>query len=335
MVLATSLFPVGSALAMGKGRPLVRVRGFGRQSNLSPPNAGTQMSLVVVRLCAAIAALSSCVAGTVRAQTYQSPESVEYHARLDRHLVANTSGGNILARAADGSLSLFTSLPGSPYGLELLAGIVYVADSGRVDGYDADSGERVIQIPVPGASFLNGLTSNGVDTLYVSDFSLKRISVIDVGDPEQPVVGTPISTGTRTPNGLAYDRHNQRLLIATWGANAAILGLDLTTASAVPTVLVSTALGNLDGIALACDGQVIVSAWSGCGTSGGCLRAFAPPLTAGSTPVVVVNGLSNPADIDYARALGTIGVPETGANRVTLVPLPGCESSIFFSDFER
>lgn len=293
------------------------------------------MNLVVVRFPVAIAAMSFFLAGSVWAQTYQGPESVEYHARLDRHLVSNTSGGNILARAADGSLSVFSTLPGSPYGLELLAGIVYVADSGRVDGYDVDSGERVIQIPVPGSSFLNGLTSNGVDRLYVSDFSQRRISAIDVSDPELPVVGSPVSTGSRTPNGLAYDRHNERLLIATWGSNAAILTLDLTTPSATPTVLVSTTLGNMDGITLACDGQVVVSAWSGCGVSGGCLRAFAPPLTTGSVPTVVVNGLSNPADIDYARALGTIGVPESNVNRVTLVPVPGCPGSIFFSDLER
>lgn len=281
-----------------------------------------------------VAMLCLCSAA-VRAQSYQGPESVEYHARLDRHLVSNTSGGNILTRAADGSLDVFTAVPGTPYGLELLAGIVYVADSGRVDGYDVDSGERVVQIPVPGSSFLNGLTSNGIDTLYVSDFSLKRISVIDVGDPQQPLVSAPVSTGTRTPNGLAYDHDNERLLIATWGASAAILSLDLSTPGATPAVLVSTTLGNMDGIALACDGQVVVSAWSGCGAQGGCLRAFLPPLTTGSIPLVVVNGLSNPADIDFARALATIGVPESGANRVTLVPLPDCEGSLFFSDFER
>lgn len=269
------------------------------------------------------------------AQVYQGPESVEYHARLDRHLVSNTSGGNILARAADGTLSLFSSVPGSPYGLELLGGIVYVADSGRVDGYDVDSGERLIQIPIPGASFLNGLTSNGVDTLYVSDFSAKRLSIIDLGDPGQPVVSAPISTGSRTPNGLAYDRDNERLLIATWGTNAAILSLDLTTPAATPTPLVQTSLSNLDGITLGCGGQVVVSAWGACGAAGGCLRAFQPPLTTGSTPIVVVNGLSSPADIDHARALGTVGVPESSGNRVTLVPLPDCESSIFFNDFER
>lgn len=281
-------------------------------------------------------AASLCVpAVMVSAQTYSGPESVEYHARLDRHLVSNTSGGNIIARAADGTLSVFSSVPGSPYGLELLGGFVYVADSGRIDGYDVDSAERVIQIPIPGASFLNGLTSNGVDTLYVSDFSAKRISIITLSGSGAPVVSAPISTGSRTPNGLAYDRDNERLLIATWGSNAAILELDLTTPSATPSVLVPTTLGNIDGITLACGGQVVVSAWSGCGASGGCLRAFQPPLTSASTPTVVANGLSNPADIDYARALGTISVPESGAARVTLVPLVDCESSLFLDDFER
>lgn len=293
---------------------------------------------MIVRLtCVALlGAVSGCLLPSLAsAQTYNGPESVEYHARLDRHLVANPPGGNILARAADGSLSLFTDEPGAPYGIELMAGVLYVADSGRVDGYDIDSGERLIQIPVPGAGFLNGLASNGTDTLYVSDFGGRRLHIIDVSDFDAPVVGAGISTGTRTPNGLVHDRLNERLLIATWGSSAAILSLDLSEAGAAPEVLINTSLVNLDGITLACDGQLVVSAWSGCGASGGCLRSFAPPFSATSTPAVIVNGLASPADIDYARPLGSVGVPESSGNRVTLVPIPGCAGSVFFSDFER
>ena len=287
------------------------------------------------RLARLVAAAVALLSPAASAQTYNGPESVEYHARRDRHLVANPPGGNILARAADGTLSVFTDEPGAPYGLELMAGVLYVADSGRVDGYDIDSGERVIQIPVPGASFLNGLASNGRDTLYVSDFSGRRVHLIDLGDADNPVVGAGISTGARTPNGLVHDRLNDRLLIATWGSNAAILSLDLGDAAAVPEVLLQTSLGNLDGITLACDGQIVVSAWSGCAASGGCLRAFAPPFDAASTPALIANGLASPADIDYARPLGSVGVPESGGNRVAVIPIPGCAGSVFFSDFER
>ena len=85
------------------------------------------------------------------AQTLNGPESIEYHPRLDRTLVSNTNGGNILARASDGSLSVFTSAPGNPYGIELLAGTLFVLDSGFIRGYDIDSAVQVMNLQMPGA----------------------------------------------------------------------------------------------------------------------------------------------------------------------------------------
>ncbi len=281
-------------------------------------------------LFAAILAAMPAIAG---AQTYSGPESVEYHARLDRHLVSNTSGGNILARAADGTLSLFTDAPTSPYGIELLAGTLFVLDSGRVKGYDIDTAAPVLDLPLTGASFLNGITSNGVDTLYVSDFSGRRIYTIDVADLAVPVVSAPVSTGTITPNGLVYDRAGNRVLVATWGTSARLLAFD-PVAGTTPTTLIQTSLNNIDGITLDCNGSIVVAAWSGCGTSGGCLRRFDPPFTTTSPALTVANGLSNPADIDFAWPHGQIAVPESGANRVTLVN-DACAGSLFYSDFER
>ncbi|MEO7935269.1 MAG: hypothetical protein ABIR27_03340, partial [Dokdonella sp.] len=66
----------------------------------------------------------------VCAQSLSGPESIEYHARLNRTLISNTDSGTILARAADGTLSQFTADPTSPYGIELLAGTLFVLDSG-------------------------------------------------------------------------------------------------------------------------------------------------------------------------------------------------------------
>ena len=105
------------------------------------------ISFIAATLCAPI----------VAAQTYSGLESVEYHVRLDRHLVSNTNGGNILARAADGTLSVFTAAPSSPYGIELVAGVLWVLDSGRLKGYDIDSAAPVADSAIPDASFLNGI----------------------------------------------------------------------------------------------------------------------------------------------------------------------------------
>ena len=266
-------------------------------------------------------------------QTLSNPESVEFHARLNRTLISSTNNGTIVARDANGTLSLFSSAPTSPYGIELLAGTLFVLDSGRVKGYDIDSAAEVMNLQLTGASFLNGITSNGTDTLYVSDLSAKNLYIIDVADLAAPSQSAPISTGTSTPNGLVFDRIGQRVLVATWGSNAKILGLDLTP-GATPGALINTTLTNIDGIALDCNGAIVVAAWSNCGASGGCLRRFEPPFTLTSTAQVVTNGLANPADIDYDWVSGNIGVPQTSNNTVSF-HASGCEPAMFASDFER
>ena len=272
------------------------------------------------------------------AQSYNRPESIEYHSRLDRHLISNVNGGNVLARAADGTLTLFTDAPTAPYGIELLGGVLYVLDSGRLKGYDIDSAAAVVDFPIPGASFLNGITSNGVDRLWVSDYSAKLIHRIDVSQPATPSIVTTTAT-TTTPNGLAYDAANQRVLIATWNANARIQSLDVSSIGPTPVDLIQTTLTSMDGIALDCRGSIHVAAWSGCGTSGsptGCVRRFDPPFTLSSPAQVVANNLGSPADIDFAWPLGHIAVPESGsANTVSFAPTGQCAGSLFYADFER
>lgn len=267
------------------------------------------------------------------AQSYSAPESVEYHPRLNRHLVGNTSsGGSIQARAADGTLSLFTAAPAAPYGIELLRGTLFVLDQGAVKGYDIDSAASVMNLPLTGAGFLNGITSNGVDTLYISDFSGKKIYTVNVAILAAPTQNTPVSM-TQTPNGLVFDPVGNRVLVATWGNAAKVMSMNPAGTTA-PVDLINTTLNNIDGITLDCRGSIIVAAWSGCGASGGCLRRFDAPFGPASTAQVVVNSLSNPADIDYSHYNATVGVPENSANRVTLVPTD-CEASLFGSDFER
>jgi hypothetical protein len=277
-------------------------------------------------------ALLACAVGAANAQTYNGPESVEYHARLDRTLVSNT-GGNILARASDGTLSLFTADPGSPYGIELLAGTLFVLDNGHLKGYDIDSATPVLDLAIPNASFLNGITSDGAHTLYVSDFSAKKIHRIDVADLAAPVLGTPVSTGSATPNGLVFDHANQRVLIATWGSSAKVLSLDIAD-GATPVPLINTSLSNIDGITLDCQGAIIAAAWGSCGMAGGCLARFEPPFALDTPFALLADGLSNPADIDYSRVSGDIGVPESGSDQVSL-HASGCEAALFTDDFER
>lgn len=276
------------------------------------------------------ALLLTVLALPAAAQVLNSPESVEFHPRSGRLLISNTSGGEILARAPDGTLSVFTSAPTAPYGIEFLRGVVYVLDSGRLLGFDIDTAASVLNLPISNANFLNGITSDGDHTLYITDFGARRLLKVDVADLANPVQ-TPLQTLTPTPNGVVYDKASNRLLIATWSA-ARVLSYDIAANTAPTTLITVTGYSNIDGIALDCNGHLHIAAWS-CPGGGGCLRRFEPPFTATSPPIAEGTALSNPADIDFGDRSGQIAIPETSANRISFVQ--SCAPSLFVDDFER
>lgn len=274
-------------------------------------------------LAAAVPAILPASASLANEHPPQRPESAEYDAQGRRHLVSDVTGGAILARDDAGGYRVFTDDPARPFGIELLDGTLFVLDSGRLKGYARDGGAKVLDLAIEGAGFLNGIASNGIDTLYLSDMEHQRIHQVQVGDLAAPVHTPLAATGDWVPNGLVYDDAGGRLLIATWGENAAILSLDLTP-GATPRVLIRTRLTNIDGIALDRDRALYATPWANCGHSdkaNGCLVRFQPPFSLDSAPQLVAEGLRQPADIDYNPDTGEIAVPESGAPGVSLHPV--------------
>lgn len=257
------------------------------------------------------------------AQTLSGPESLEYDAAGERYLISNRSAGQILARAANGSLSVFTDDPASPAGMEIVGAHVFVADQGRIRGYRLSDAVRVVDYPVTGATFLNGLSSDGDTRLWASDFTGQRLHQIDIGNLAAVSHTTPITATGFTPNGLWWDRLQQRLLIVSWGANARVYTWQPGQSSA--SLLVQTTQGNFDGVVVDCDGAVYVSSWG----AAAILRA-PPPFTAQSSFSVFAGSQSNPADIAYTPGLGEIAVPNAGNS--TLAFLPTACAGVLYRD---
>ncbi|MCU0753544.1 MAG: SMP-30/gluconolactonase/LRE family protein [Xanthomonadales bacterium] len=267
--------------------------------------------------------LACCCAAPLAAQTLSGPESLEYDAAGERYLISNRSAGQILARAANGSLSVFTDDPGSPAGMEIVGEHVFVADGGRIRGYRLSDAVRVVDYAIAGATFLNGLSSDGNTRLWASDFTGQRLHQIDIGNLAAVSHTTPISATGFTPNGLWWDRLQQRLLIVSWGANARVYTWQPGQTAA--SLLVQTTQGNFDGVVVDCDGAVYVSSWG----AAAILRA-SPPFTAQSTFSVFAAGQSNPADIAYTPGLGEIAVPNAGNS--TLAFLPTACAGVLYRD---
>ncbi len=223
---------------------------------------------------------------TTFGQTLNGPESIEWDAANNRWLISNTGNGTILARSTTGVLSSFVSgVPSGPYGIEILGNVLYACSGTTIRGYDLTSGANIFTLNV-GASFLNGLTSDGVNFLYATDFSTKRIIKINISASTY----TNIATGlAKTPNGILYEGANNRCVYVTWGANASIMAIDLTTFAV--TTLLATTLSNCDGITKDGCGNYYVTSWGN-----NRLNKFNNTLT--GTPIVLPGVLSSPADID-------------------------------------
>jgi len=250
------------------------------------------------------------------AQTLNGPESIEWDAVNSRWLIGNKGNGTILSRSEAGILSNFvTGIPSGPYGIEILGNVLYACEGGFIRGYDLTSGNTVFTLNLNG-TFLNGLTSDGVANLYATDFTAKKIFKVDVN----AVTFSTLASGlAKTPNGIIYDGDNNRCVYVTWGTNAPINAIDLTT-NAISTVLATT-LSNCDGITRDSCGNYYVSSWGN-----NKLNKFDKSLT--GTFSALPGTLSSPADIDTKFGTTADIIGNTNSNNTltfTTIDLPVAE----------
>jgi DNA-binding beta-propeller fold protein YncE len=259
-------------------------------------------------------AVALCMACTVRSQ-YDGPESVEYDAAGDRYFISNTGDNTIKQRDQSGTVAPFVSVSPPPYGLEIQGDTLFACSGGSVKGYLLSTGAQVFNLNL-GGTFCNGITSDGT-YLYVTDFTEQKIYRVDVAANS---FITWVADTDGTPNGIAFDFDNARLMVAFWGSNAPLKAYDVSTAALLTTY--GTSLGNIDGITIDCMARFIISSWSPNG-----LWAVENDLL--SAPVNLgVTGLNHPADVDYDAVHAVVGVPNAGNNTVVVIGLPDCGSGL-------
>lgn len=237
-----------------------------------------------------------------KSQTFSSPESVEFDQMNQRWLVGQNGSGNInIFEPSTGTLTPFAAnIPSGPHGIEILGNTVYCCDGSTIKGFDLSTGIQSISIAIAGSIFLNGLTTDGANYLFATDFSGKKIYRVN------PISGNynVMQSTVKTPNGIYFDGANNRCVFVTWGANAEIQAISLIDSTI--STLKATSLGSMDGITRDLDGNWYFTTWSN-----NSLNRIDPSFT--SAPVVVMSGLSSPADIDINLAGDSIGIPNSGA----------------------
>jgi len=259
--------------------------------------------------------LSMCMLASF-AQSYNSPESIEFDYANNRWLIANNSGNNILARnSATGAVTVFAPCSGGPHGIEIVNDTLYVNAGGSIKLFNLNTGAAIATIAM-GATFLNGLTHDNT-YLYSTDFSAKKIYRVNIATRAFSVF-VNATGGTSSPNGIIYDAANNRCVFVGWGASAPIKAVDVTT-GAVTTIITST-LGNCDGITMDGAGNYYISSWTG-----NKITRFTNTFT---SPTTVVTGLSNPAEIFYNTLTDTLGNTNSGTLNNTTYHYFGSPTSI-------
>ncbi|MCI5057442.1 MAG: hypothetical protein MRY83_15105 [Flavobacteriales bacterium] len=154
---------------------------------------------------------------------------------------------------------LFSDLD-DPKGLCLHDNKLYVSDITKVVAIDLESKEKQ-SFPGPNAKFLNDITVDDQDNIYVSDMMTSAIYRLKDERLQVWIQDKELEN----PNGLLFD--DGRILIASWGVfengkvreakNAALRAVDLETKEIIK---LSIDIGNLDGLQKTGEGY-FVSDW--------------------------------------------------------------------------
>jgi hypothetical protein len=263
--------------------------------------------------------LGLAASAPLQAQNLASPESVLL---LEEGLLVSNLGerpaptladgdGFIARLGPDGEVLEAPFLPvdgrlNAPKGLARLENTVYIADIGRVLGFDLASGEQVFELSLEstGTRFLNDLA--------VADGRL-LVSATDIGqifeiDPKQKAYRRLVR-GVDGANGLVYDADNQRLFVAGYGDNGRLGMVDLR--GRWPRYRKLGLTGRLDGIALYGE-WVIVSDWEA-----GNLHAY-HPLRGHVVRNLLAEPVEGPADFALDAQSGRIFLPLMKENRLLI-----------------
>jgi streptogramin lyase len=254
--------------------------------------------------------LSSLTCKLLYAQSYNSPESVEFDYANNRYLIANRAANQILQRATDGTLSIFATLSGSPYGIEIVGDTLYCCTSGTLRGVNLNTGAQIFNQTIASGAFLNGITHDPNGNLYITGFSNSKVYRFNTATRQFNVF---VNNTIAQPNGIIYDPYdgvNPRLVLASWGSNAAIRAINLVDSSM--TTLVTTPFGSIDGIAKGKNGKFYIACWSN-----NSIQRYDSTFTNPPT-AMVTSGIPSPADIFYNQISDTLAVPfGSGAREVS------------------
>jgi sugar lactone lactonase YvrE len=243
------------------------------------------------------------------AQSLGTIESAEFDPNGHRFLISNQSE---LVVVDEGGNPISTLPIPVSYGMEVMGNRIFAISGSSVICHDLTTGDELSSIVISGAQFLNGMASDGVDRIWVTDFAAKKIHEVDFSDLQNPSSSVIVNNTVTTPNGICYDAPGNRLVFVAWGNSAPIKAVSLDDYS-VNTILANSGVGNIDGIDNDEAGNFFIASWSP-----NRITQYNSDFTVSQT-ITVSGGLNSPADIAYAEEIDTLIIPNSGNATVRYV----------------
>lgn len=259
------------------------------------------------------------LATTTLAQTYNNPESVVYDSVGKRYFISNKNGNTIIQLDSNNTRTNFvTSGLNMPKGLTLVGDTLISINNTSIQGFLLSNASRVLNVSVAGTSFMNDVTYDGKEYLYISDSDQNKIFKFSM----KTNLYSTLTSSITGPNGLLFDKNKNSILICSWGSNAKIYSFKLANNSLKTEV--TTKLSDLDGLAKDNCGNVYVSSWGS-----GCVHLFDSLFK--TPPTKISTGHNGPADIYINQKNQVLAIPNFNSNTVSFVNLNmGCKDLITY-----
>lgn len=250
----------------------------------------------------------------ISAQNYlNNPESVEYYPPENCYLVSNWGDGNIIKIDSAGNQTLYDTTLTRLAALHRRGDTLYAAANLEpykgIAAYDLSADTMFYFLDIPESNLLNDITSDENGTLYVTDYWDSKIFKVE---PSAKSYTLLVESGIDMPNGIAYDKWNDRLIThANNEYGTPIKAVDPETGTV--TKLFNSNLSGLDGVVFDENGSLFVSTWSN-----NSVYKFDSLLSL--PPERFSQGHDAPADIFYNVHKQCIAVPNFNSNTLDIVP---------------
>ena len=188
---------------------------------------------------------------------YNNPESAVYDPNNDCYYVSNKGDGKILKVDANdtNSKSVLNSDLTSVRGLCIIENTLFAAADEGVVFISLPAGTIDQTVIIPGMGFLNDITSDNSDILFVSDPGTGKIYKLIISGGSYETLAESLSS----PNGLYWDGDNSRLIFVPMISNAPIMAVNLGDRTI--SQIRATTLDQPDGIACDMFGNYYISYW--------------------------------------------------------------------------